>query len=242
MSCELPNLQQIPKSTDKPWNGQMKQAFVAKDGYELWEFDYKQLELRLATAYGKDQDLLDIFADPERDVFDEMAAILGMTRKDTKTLAYAIQYGAGAKHLSYVFRCSYKEASDRIEYFYHRFPGFRKASDRAKLAVRNLKGKLKIWSGRFRHFQSPKEWHKAFNSAIQGGAADIVERQMIKVVDGGWSDGERSRMLLQIHDSIVMEIRKDIVAEAVPAITAIMENVEPDFGVRFAVDAHRWGE
>lgn len=53
MSCEKPNLQQIPRVSNKPWNGKMKAAFIPEDDFELWEFDYSQLELRLGTAYAK---------------------------------------------------------------------------------------------------------------------------------------------------------------------------------------------
>jgi DNA polymerase I-like protein with 3'-5' exonuclease and polymerase domains len=58
----------------------------------------------------------------------------------------------------------------------------------------------------------------------------------------GVDDGETCRMLLQVHDSVVFEIRKDCVAETLPRIKQIMEAVEPDFGVHFAVDIKRWGE
>jgi DNA polymerase-1 len=84
------------------------------------------------------------------------------------------------------------------------------------------------------------EAHKAFNSVIQGGAADIMERSMLRV----WNaieDHDECRMLLQVHDSIVFEIRKGTIDKYRPLIVSAMENVEPDFGVKFAVDFHQWG-
>lgn len=241
MSCEEPNLQQIPRVTDKPWNGGLKKCFIAEEGYELWEFDYSQLELRLATAFAKIPELLEIFADPTRDIFTEMSKRLGMTRPDTKTLVYAIQYGAGASHLSHVFRVSFGVAKERIDNFYAEYPRFKVLSRRAtNAALRD--GKLKLWSGRYRHFDDPKKQaHKAFNSFIQGGAADIVERQMVRL-DAEGLNNEECRMLLQVHDSVVFEIatqRKDFY---IPRIQRTMEDVKPNFGVVFKAEPHVWGE
>ena len=89
MSCAEPNLQQIPRSGDKPWNGSNKQAFIAEDNYVLWEFDYAQLELRIGTAYAEEPTLIEIFKEG-RDIFTEMATELNAGRQDTKTMNYAL--------------------------------------------------------------------------------------------------------------------------------------------------------
>lgn len=239
-SCEKPNLQQIPRVSDKPWNGEMKQAFIAMPGYSLWEADYGQLEFRLATAYAKEQSLLAIFAE-DRDIFSEMAAVTGLARHDQKTLVYTIQYGGGVRRVSNVFGVTPQRAKDLIEGYYRAYPGFRVVNARAQQVTR-AKGKVQLWSGRYRHFQWPKdEAHKAFNSIIQGGAADIVEGSMHRLYDGV-DDEDKCRMLLQVHDSIVFEIRDDLVDHYRPQIIDIMESVPVDFGVRFKVDFHRWGE
>ncbi len=240
MSCEKPNLQQIPRVSDKPWNGKMKAAFIPEDGFELWEFDYSQLELRLGTAYAKQETLKRVFAD-DRDIFSEMATTIGMSRQDTKTLVYTTQYGGGISRISHVFGVSEARAAELRQQYFDSYPGFaiigRYASNMCK-----QKGKIKLWSGRYRHFQSKKDdAHKAFNSVIQGGAADIVEHIMVRLfkeVD----DPNKCRMLLQVHDSIVFEIRKDCLEEYKEKILSIMSDIKPDFGVKFAVDAHRWGE
>jgi len=240
MSCEKPNLQQIPRVSDKPWNGKMKAAFIPEDGFELWEFDYSQLELRLGTAYAKEETLKRVFAD-DRDIFSEMAATIGMSRQDTKTLVYTTQYGGGISRISHVFGVSEARAAELRQQYFDSYPGFaiigRYASNMCK-----QKGKIRLWSNRYRHFQSKKDdAHKAFNSVIQGGAADIVEHVMVRLfkeVD----DQDKCRMLLQVHDSIVFEIRKDCLEEYKQKILTIMSDIKPDFGVKFAVDAHRWGE
>jgi DNA polymerase I len=237
LSCERPNLQQIPRVSDKPWNGQMKAAFVPDSGFELWEYDFAQLELRLATAYAGEIALIEAF-EAGRDVFIEMSEQIGMPRHDTKTLVYTIQYGGGVKRLTHVFGISPDRAAEIRDNFYNTYPGFRRISNLAANRVKAGKP-IKVWSGRYRHFQFGKdEAHKAFNSAIQGGAADIMERAMLRVTP---LVSDECRMLLQIHDSIVVEIRSDRVEYYVPLIKQAMEAVPEPFGVKFAVDAKKWG-
>lgn len=239
-SCAEPNLQQIPKVSSKPWNGLMKFAFITEPGWSLWEADYGQLEFRLATAYAKEKSLLDIFSE-DRDIFDEMSLKTGMTRFDQKTLTYTIQYGGGVRRVHNVFGVSEERAKTLINNHYNAYPGFRIANNRASAIARKNK-KIKLWSGRYRHFQWPKdEAHKAFNSLIQGGAADIVEGTMHRLYDEVDNE-DTCRMLLQVHDSVVFEVRDDVVDQYGPEIVRIMEDVRPNFGVRFKVDFHRWGE
>lgn len=241
LSCELPNLQQIPRSGDKPWNGQMKKCFIPSNGYQLWEADYSQLELRLGTAYAHEDKLLEIFADPTRDVFTEMSGQVGFPRFETKTLTYTMQYGGGATRISNVFGISLSAAADVKNTYFATYPGFEiMTKHAARKAVAN--GKVQLWSKRYRHFMFPQtEKHKAFNSVIQGGAADIVERTMLRLVRAGLNTDD-CRMLLQVHDSVVFEIKEGMEEEFLPKIKQVMEDVQPDFGVKFKVDIHRWGE
>jgi DNA polymerase-1 len=101
-SCSEPNLQQVPKETDKPWNGRVKECFVPDDGYVLVNADFSQLELRLATAYANEQSLKQVFLEG-RDIFTEMAALLGWERHNTKTFVYSVQYGAGVNRIMSAF-------------------------------------------------------------------------------------------------------------------------------------------
>lgn len=240
MSCANPNLQQIPRSGEKPWNGIMKKAFIPRDGYTLWEADYSQLELRLATAYADEQGLKQVFAEG-RDVFTEMSIDLQMARHDTKTLTYTIQYGGGVTRISHVFGVSPERAAEIRENFYQQYPGFRAKSDVASYKARRNR-KVRLWSGRSRHFLYPAdEAHKAFNSIIQGGAADIVERTMVRLYEEV-DDEEKCRMLLQVHDSVVFEVKNGEEEKYIPLIKKTMEEIPEPFGVKFAVDVHKWGE
>jgi DNA polymerase-1 len=239
-SCSDPNLQQIPRSSTKPWNGNLKQAFIPASGYELWEFDYSQLELRLATAYARESVLMEVFNEG-RDIFSEMAVGLGLPRQDTKTFVYATQYGAGIDRLMHTLKMSRSRVEEIRADYRNNYPGFVSVSTRASRLCK-AHGKVELWSGRYRHFWSRKDdAHKAFNSVCQGGAADIVEHVMVRLFDEVY-DAVACRMLLTIHDSVVFEIRSDLVDEYKSRITKIMEDVRPDFGVKFAVEGKKFGE
>lgn len=239
MSCSDPNLQQIPRSSEKPWNGNLKEAFVPSPGYELWEFDYSQLELRLATAYAREESLMEVFNEG-RDIFSEMAVGLGMPRQDTKTFVYATQYGAGVARLMHTLKKSEAEVQSIRQNYRDTYPGFVAVSNRASRLCKAT-GKVQLWSGRYRHFWSKyDDAHKAFNSVCQGGAADIVESVMVRLARR-IGETEDCRILLTVHDSVVFEIKRELVEDYRSLIEEVMSNVEPDFGVKFAVEGKRFG-
>jgi DNA polymerase-1 len=244
LSCADPNLQQIPRVSNKSWNGRVKRCFTGSDGFTLWEADYSQLELRLGTAYANEQYLKEVFRDG-RDIFTELSQTLGWDRQHTKSFVYSTQYGAGKTRISHVFGVSENQAQALINQYYNQFPRFKQVSESAKNKCL-VERKLRLWSGRYRHFANPREEnHKAFNSLIQGGAADIVERVMVRLFDtvDQQSNGE-VRMLLQVHDSVIFEIKNGREEYWKPAILSVMEDVNNicvDFDVRFAVDFHKFG-
>ena len=240
-------LHQIPKSSDKAWNGKLKQAFLARPGFTLWEFDFSQLEFRLKAALankifpGSEQHIIDIFNDPTRDIFDEMSLDLGMVRDDTKTLNYTISYGGGIPRIATVFGVSEPAAKAIRNNYFNKNPGFLKFTGLAEQLARERGGWVKMWSGRRRHFQFEHEYHKADNAAIQGGAFEIVKRRSLAVRRAGLIDNKHCFLNLQVHDSLVMEIENGYEYIYIPEIKSIMESVEPDFGVKFKIDVHKWG-
>jgi DNA polymerase I-like protein with 3'-5' exonuclease and polymerase domains len=244
-SCERPNLQQIPRVSSNTWNGAVKAAFIPEDGYSLWEFDYSQLEFRLGTAYAAqyqpDIPLVEIFNDPDRDVFTEMSRMENWPRQHIKTRTYAIQYGGGANRLKNVFGLATLADGQKIkDRFFEMYPGFEKVMRVASVKV-VANGKLQLWTGRYRHFMFPSsEAHKGFNSVIQGGGADIMEGAMVRVHKQIVND--ECRMLLQVHDSILCEIKNGTEDIYIPKVKALMEDVDGDWGVKFRVDCKRWGE
>lgn len=238
-ACSNPNLQQIPKETEnKPWSAQVKSCFIPIEGHELWEFDYSQLELRLGAAFGNDKKLLEIFNDPaERDIFTEMSVEMGWSRNNTKTFVYSVDYGAGKGRVSDVFGVSTAKAQSLIDEFYEAYPGLARINAKSKYEAETT-GRLRLWSGRYRHFNSKEEGYKAFNSLIQGGSADLVKSVMNKINQ----QLPEVRMLLQVHDSLWFEIPTAGREEYKAAIIAIMENPFPDNDrIVFKVDGHRVG-
>jgi len=258
LSSRNPNLQQISKGADpKPWNDRIKKCFVPKPGHVLLSADYSQLELRLGTAYCQEPVLKQVFAEG-RDIFDEMTLQIkeqlaktnpklaeGWTRQKTKTMVYSIQYGGGVKRLMSAFGISKKEATILRSNYYRAFPRFRLLEENIAGSVEKTL-KARVWTGRYRHFKYKSQSYKGMNSVIQGGAADIVDRVMVHVMDN--LDNEDCRLLLQVHDALVFEVREDQAAEYAVKIKAMMEDVNgicsPDgeelFPVKFAVEVEYW--
>jgi len=241
LSCAEPNLQQIPKASDKPWNGKVKECFIAQDGYVLLNADFSQLELRLATAYANEEELQKVFNEG-RDIFTEMSKQLGMSRHDTKTLVYSMQYGAGEQRIMDAFGVTKQEAKQIRQNYFSTYPDFRRFNERCTAKVEET-GRIKIWSGRERHFENRNEAYKAMNSVIQGGAADIVERIMVRCFKE--LESPDCRMLLQVHDSITFEVKESVVPQYIEKIRTLMEDVnavtgDVDFDVRFAVEVDYW--
>ncbi len=245
LSSSEPNLQQVPKETDKPWNGRVKECFVPSPGYVLLSADYSQLELRLGTAYSGEPSLKKVFAEGG-DIFTMMAGELGMSRDHTKRFVYSMQYGAGLKKTMTGFSISKQQAQRMIDNY--------KSTYRAMSAFNNhcmhkaeAQGFVTLWSGRRRRFRYKSESYKAMNSVIQGGAADIVERVMVRVFREVDTPGE-CEMLLQVHDALVFEVREDLVEKYTKQIRDVMEDVNgalPDhlignFDVKFAVEVTPW--
>lgn len=258
LSSRNPNLQQISKGADpKPWNDRIKKCFVPRDGYVLISADYSQLELRLATAYSQEPMLKEVF-EQGRDIFTEMTVTIkeqlaksnprlaeSWTRQKTKTQVYSIQYGGGTNRLMSAFGISKKDAETLRSNFYRSFPRFRLLEERVSASVEKTL-KARIWTGRYRHFQYKSHSYKGMNSVIQGGAADIVDRVMVHIMEN--LDNEDCRLLLQVHDALVFEVREDLAEEYAVKVKEMMEDVngicsddgEELFPVRFAVEVESW--
>jgi len=237
-ACSKPNLQQIPKdSENKPWVKDVKSCFIPEQGYELWEFDYSQLELRMGAAFGNDQKLLAILNDKNRDIFTEIAAEMGWERFLTKTFVYSVDYGAGPQRVSDIFGVDKQKAKQLIEDFYEAYPGLGRANEKAKLEAETT-GRVRLWSGRYRHFSRRSDSFKAFNSKIQGGSADLVKTVMNNIS----RELPEVRMLLQVHDSLWFELPTGKLDYYKTQIEAIMSNPFPgEDRVNFFVEGKRVG-
>lgn len=242
LSCEKPNLQQIPREGDNDWNGNLKKTFISDEGFTPWGIDYSQLELRLGAALGKESGLIEVFNDRKADVFKAMATELGMSRQNTKTLNYTIMFGGGATRLSHVFGISIPAAKAILKNYWTKYDGLARASGLAAQRCRE-NGYIRYWTGRRRHFpyRSDDDARKAFNSWCQGGAFEIVKRAMIKIDDAGLNN-EECQMNLTIHDELRFDIQNGKEDTYLPELKNLMEDVPKEFGVKFYVSANKWGE
>lgn len=244
LSSKEPNLQQIPRDSTAPWNGQMKTCFIASEGYTMWNVDYSQLELRLMASFAGVDSLKQVFIEG-RDIFDEMAQAIGQTRQDTKKFVYANSYGAGDAKIARSIGISVAEAKQIRHDYYAQYPELALFSRKLENMAKRHK-KFPYWSGRFRHMPYAGDSYKAMNSFIQGGAADIVARAMVRIFNEVHND--ECRLLLQIHDAFGFEIKNGLEDEYLPQIIAIMEDVDTlvkdripnGMGTVFAVEAEPW--
>jgi DNA polymerase-1 len=138
------------------------------------------------------------------------------------------------------FNVTEDRARSIIENYYQQYPNLRAASRHFGQLARKS-GYVEIWSGRRRHFRNPaREFYKALNSYIQGGAADLVKLAMVEVDREVCN--EECRLLLQVHDSLVLEVRNGMEDYYLPQIKEIMVRHSDYFGVRLDADPHRWSK
>lgn len=226
LSCENPNLQQIAKTSEKDWNGNLKKAFIARPGYELWTIDYAQLQFRMTCAYANQTELIEIFNDEKRDIFQEMANSMRWLRNNVKTLVYLIMFGGGAKRASVAFGVSIGEGGELVNEFHAHYPEIKKLSKEAEKAAIKQRY-VSLWTGRRRHFKRGVPTYRALNAVIQGGEAEIIKRAMIQLAHELCN--EEFRLVLQIHDEIVFEIKKGMADHYLPKAQKIMEGIGKRF-------------
>jgi DNA polymerase I len=225
LSCENPNLQQIPREGNR-----VKDLFLADNGYELWEFDFSQIELRLAAVYGNEHKLLTEFL-AGSDIHQSVADDLGITRYAAKTLNFAILYGAGVGKIAEQLGVSFGTSKDYLDNYRSTYTGLARVAEHAA-SVAAANGWVKYWTGRRRHFKWPSEYHKAFNSIIQGGAFEIVKRAGLNI--------QEHRVVNQVHDSYWLELPKPVLPKRIDQIQEAMSDWTKEvFDLHFVVDAKR---
>lgn len=240
VSAHDPNLQQTPKEAEKVWNRNIKRAFEPAPGYALVQVDFSQGEMRMATGYAKQPNLIETFTEG-RDMWGDMTSSLGRPKKQCKTLTYAKMYGAQRDKLRLIlggddpdqFITDWEEYHDRIVDFSKK--AYRVAAQR---------GYIRLWTGRIRHLNDGGKNgpRLAFNSLLQGGLAEVVKSAMIRLYRE--LDSNDCRMLLMVHDSVIFEIRREYLDEYIMLIKECMSRVheEKDFGLPFDVEHEFWGK
>ena len=244
LSAEKPNLQQIPRVSSKRWNCNTKGCIVPRSGYRLWEIDYSNLELRLAAIYAEQTNLIDAFNRGDK-IWDYMLGVLGggWQKNQVKTFTYMILYGAGYKKIALTMGKDLKEAKKQKDEYFGLFPRIEWASKTINDGAKST-GYVSLWTGRRRHFTGGESPHKAFNSVLQGGGAEVVKRALIRI----WREltdcnkNSLCKLVLTVHDSVVLEIKEGYETAFLPAAIKIMEEIPTQFfNMVFSVDCHEWG-
>jgi len=237
LSSSDPNLQNIPVRTEE--GRKIRTAFVAEDGFELVSLDYSQIELRLlAHVAGIDalreafREGKDIHAMTASEVFG--VPLAGMTkevRNRAKAINFGIVYGISAFGLARQLSIPQGEARAYIDAYFARYPGIRDYMDRTKRFAREH-GYVVTPFGRRCHvpgIASKNPAQRAFseraaiNAPIQGGAADIIKRAMIRVPGALAAAGLSARMLLQVHDELLFEVAPPERDRTIEVVRAAME-------------------
>ncbi|HWQ85823.1 DNA polymerase I [Brevundimonas sp.] len=232
-----PNLQNIPIRTET--GRQIRQAFIASPGHVLISADYSQIELRLLAHIGDIPELKRAFAagvDIHTATASEMFGVPvdqmdPETRRRAKAINFGIVYGISAFGLAAQLNIDQGEAGAYIKTYFERFPGIRVYMDAMKARVRET-GRVETVFGRRIHIPAihsksgaERQFGEraAINAPIQGAAADIIRRAMIRMPGALVEAGLSTRMLLQVHDELVFEAPE---AEAERAIAVIKRTME----------------
>ncbi|HET6521614.1 MAG TPA: DNA polymerase, partial [Geminicoccaceae bacterium] len=236
LSSSEPNLQNIPIRTEE--GRKIRRAFVPEDGWVLMSADYSQIELRLLADMAGIDALKEAFA-AGIDVHSATASqVFGVPlermdpvlRRNAKTINYGIIYGLGAYGLATRLGIPHEAARRYIEAYFERYPGIRDYMERVKAEARE-RGHVVTLFGRRCYTPEINAGNAArrgyaeraaINAPLQGTAADIMKRAMIRVHRALADSPLRARMLLQVHDELVFEVPKDEVGATADLVRRVM--------------------
>lgn len=238
LSSADPNLQNIPVRNEE--GRRIRQAFVAAKGYRIVAADYSQIELRIMAHLSQDKGLLDAFAQGEdihrataSEVFGvPLDKVSGEQRRSAKAINFGLIYGMSAFGLSRQLNIGAGEAKKYMDLYFERYPGVLRYMENTRQLAAN-KGYVETLEGRRLWLPDIKSGNAirrkaaeraAINAPMQGTAADIIKRAMIAV--DAWLEQQSDdavRMIMQVHDELVFEVKAEAVEEASQKIQALME-------------------
>lgn len=251
ISSTEPNLQNIPIRMEL--GRQIRKVFIPRDGYVFVDADYSQIELRilahlsadekLIEAYNSNQDIhritaSQVFHVPFEDVTDQM-------RRNAKAVNFGIVYGISSFGLSQDLSISRKEATDYINSYFETYPGIKEYIDGLVKSAKE-KGYAVTMYGRKRpvpELMSSNFMQRSFgeriamNSPIQGTAADIIKIAMVRVYNALKEKGLKSRLVLQVHDELLIETAKDELEQVMELLSDEMHNAA-SLRVPLEIDMH----
>ncbi|MDF1610433.1 DNA polymerase I [Hoeflea sp. YIM 152468] len=262
LSSSDPNIQNIPVRTAE--GRKIRTAFIAEPGNVLISADYSQIELRVLAHVANIPQLTQAFSDGV-DIHAMTASEMfgvpvdGMppeVRRRAKAINFGIIYGISAFGLANQLSISRSEAGEYIRKYFERFPGIKDYMEATKAEAKEY-GYVTTIFGRRAHYpeiRSSNPQVRAFNeraainAPIQGSAADVIRRAMVRMEPALATAGVEARMLLQVHDELIFETAKEDAETIIPLIVSVMENAAMpavDMAVPLEVDARaalNWDE
>jgi len=255
LSSSDPNLQNIPVRTED--GRKIRRAFVAAPGMKLVSADYSQIELRLLAEIAGIEPLqkafregLDIHAMTASEMFGvPVKNMPAEIRRRAKAINFGIVYGISAFGLANQLGIAREEAGAYIKKYFERFPGIRDYIEESKKFARD-KGYVVTLFGRKCHYPeirasnaSIRSFNEraAVNARLQGSAADIIRRAMIRMEDALAKQKLTAQMLLQVHDELVFEVPEAEVDKTLPVVAKVMEDAPlpaVSLSVPLKVEAH----
>jgi len=258
LSSSDPNLQNIPIRTEE--GRKIRQAFVAPDGYRIVAADYSQIELRIMAHLSQDRGLLEAFRDnldvhsaTAAEVFSvELDAVSAEQRRKAKAINFGLIYGMSAFGLARQLHLDRGEAQRYIDVYFERYPGVRDYMDRTR-ALAHEQGYVETLFGRRLYLPEINVRNKmrqqaaertAINAPMQGSAADIIKKAMLSVDQWLIGDSVDARMIMQVHDELVLEVAEKQLDAVCDELVARMSGAA-ELAVPLLVEAGRganWDE
>ena len=238
LSSADPNLQNIPVRT--PEGRRIRQAFVAPEGYRLLAADYSQIELRIMAHLSGDEGLLGAFARGE-DIHSATAAevfevpgkdVSAEQRRAAKAVNFGLIYGMSAFGLARQLEIDRTTAQQYVDLYFARYPGVKQYMDETRQRAREEQFVSTVFGRRLylpeinsRNFQRRQYAERsAINAPMQGTAADIIKRAMIRVDRWINESGADARQIMQVHDELVLEVAENTADEITAEVVRIMES------------------
>jgi DNA polymerase-1 len=258
LSSQDPNLQNIPIRTQE--GRRIRQAFIAPPGHSLVAADYSQIELRIMAHLSADASLLRAFAE-DRDVHQATAAeVFGLAlddvsadqRRSAKAINFGLMYGMSAFGLARQLGIARGEAQKYMDLYFERYPGVKRYMEETRRQARET-GFVETVFGRRLYLPEIQSRNaalrqyaerSAINAPMQGTAADIIKRAMIEVDAWLQSSGAPARLIMQVHDELVLEVADAAVESLVGQIRTHMIRAA-DLSVPLKVDVgvgRHWDE
>lgn len=233
LSSSNPNLQAIPRRTEIY---KVKDVFTAPEGYYLVEADYSQAEMRIATDYSKDELMAERIL-RGADLHTETAEDLGIPRDASKRINFGVIYGIGKVSLAKQLKIPENVAQDYLAKYHKLYPGFRVLSRKTQ-AMAEQRGYIRMWTGRVRRYDQHNPSHKSMSNLIQGGVAELMRVKITELVRAL----PEAHFVLQVHDSILMYIRKDQLQKSLRIMKQVLEDTVFDIPMKVDIRyGDRWG-